>query len=72
MKTYEFEPLIDAEQAAKLLGIHPKTLQKMAREGRVPRIRVGKFWRFRRSELDSWLRAEVDSTRYAYRPTEEV
>ena len=72
MNTYEFEPLIDAGQAAKLLGIHPKTLQKMAREGRVPRIRVGKFWRFRRSELDSWLRTEVDSTRYAYRHTEEV
>ena len=70
--TYEFEPLIDTEQAARLLGIHPKTLQQMARDGRIPSIRVGRFWRFRRSELDSWIRSGVNCARYAYRPTEEV
>jgi len=27
----EFEPLLDSEEAAVLLKLHPKTLQKMAR-----------------------------------------
>lgn len=69
---YEFEPLIDADEVSKLLGLHPKTVQQMARAGRVPGIRIGKFWRFRRSDIDRWLRSEVNCAGYAYRPNEEV
>lgn len=67
----EFEPLINTEEAAKLLGIHAKTLQLMAREGKVPGIRVGKFWRFRKSQLDHWVQSGINCVGYAYRPTEE-
>jgi excisionase family DNA binding protein len=56
-----FEPLLDSNQAAALLGIHPKTLQKFARAGAVPSHRVGDLWRFRASELDMWLRTGVNS-----------
>ena len=70
--SYDFEPLIDSDEAAGLLGIHPKTLQQMARKGTVPAVRVGKFWRFRKPELNDWLGSEVRYPRYAYRPTEEA
>lgn len=69
---YEFEPLIDTEEAARLLQIHPKTLQLMARNGKIPCHRVGKFWRFRKSEIDQWLQSEVNYACYAYRQNEEV
>lgn len=55
-----FEPLLDSAAAAKLLRIHPKTLQKMARSGTVPGHRIGDLWRFRVSELDSWIREAVN------------
>ena len=51
----EFEPLLDSEEAAALLKIHPKTLQKMARRGEVVAIQIGKLWRFRVSALNQWL-----------------
>jgi hypothetical protein len=35
-----FEPLSSAEEAAKHLRIHVKTLQKLAREQRVPNVRM--------------------------------
>ena len=70
--TYEFEPLINADEVAQLLGLHPKTVQQMARKGALPAIRVGKFWRFRKSEIDHSLRSGVDSARYACRQNEEV
>jgi len=54
----EFEPLLSAEEAAAHLRIHTKTLQKMARAGQVPSIRMGKYWRFHLSTLDVWLRAQ--------------
>ena len=52
-----FEPLLTAEEAADHLRIHPKTLQKLAREQRVPCVRMGKYWRFRLSSLDLWVTA---------------
>ena len=54
-KEVAFEPLLDTEQAATLLRIHPKTLQKLARAGTVEGVRIGKLWRFRASALNAWL-----------------
>jgi excisionase family DNA binding protein len=50
-----FEPLLDSEEAAALLKIHPKTLQKLARNGEIAAIHIGKLWRFRASALNRWL-----------------
>jgi excisionase family DNA binding protein len=41
-----FEPLLDSDEAAALLQIHPKTLQKMARNGEITGVQIGKLWRF--------------------------
>jgi excisionase family DNA binding protein len=37
------------------LKIHPKTLQKMARNGEINGIQIGRVWRFRASALNRWL-----------------
>jgi len=55
------EPLIDTEEAAALLRIHPKTLQRMARRGEVRGYQLGKLWRFRPSDLVKCVSAEVAS-----------
>lgn len=54
-----FEPLLDSEEAAALLRIHPKTLQRMARQGDISAIHIGKLWRFRASDLNRWLAAQT-------------
>ena len=50
-----FERLLDSDEAAALLNIHPKTLQKMARSGEITGVQIGKLWRFRASALNAWL-----------------
>lgn len=50
-----FEPLLDSDEAAALLKIHPKTLQRLARTGEIRGLQVGKLWRFRVSVLNAWL-----------------
>jgi excisionase family DNA binding protein len=56
-----FEPLIGSLDAAKLLGnIHVKTLQRYARHQRIPGYQIGGHWYFRASELDSWLRSQIN------------
>jgi excisionase family DNA binding protein len=58
-----FEPLINSVSAAELLRIHRKTVERMALRGEIPAHKVGRFWRFRASELDEWLRSRVNSNR---------
>jgi excisionase family DNA binding protein len=59
--TMMFEPLLSPEQAAPLLGVHPKTLVKMARAGEVPALRIRKHWRFRASLLDAFVEDQLNS-----------
>ena len=40
---HSFEPLLDSDEAAALLKIHPKTLQRMARRGEITAIHIGKL-----------------------------
>ncbi|PYP92023.1 MAG: hypothetical protein DMG65_05230 [Candidatus Angelobacter sp. Gp1-AA117] len=54
-----FEPLLDSEDAARLLRIHPKTLQKMARNGEIQAVKIGKLWRFRASHLNAWINTRI-------------
>lgn len=42
-------------EAAKYLGISVFSLRKLARERRVPAGKVGRQWRFRKEDLDSFL-----------------
>jgi excisionase family DNA binding protein len=54
-----FERLLDSDEAAALLGIHKKTLQRMARTGEVPGFQIGDLWRFRASTLNEWLASRL-------------
>ena len=51
----DFEMFLDSREAAALLQIHPKTLQRLARKGEIRAMRIGKLWRFRASDLHTWV-----------------
>lgn len=56
-----------SDEAATHLRIHPKTIKRMAARGEVPgHFRFGR-WFFYLSELDSWMRMEVDSSSHSCR-----
>ena len=63
----EFEPLLDVQEAADLLRIHPKTVQAWARAGRLPCLRMGKYWRFRKSALEVWVAEQLESSHQSRR-----
>jgi excisionase family DNA binding protein len=56
----DFPPVLTTAQAADLLQIHPESLRKMVREGRVPvhRFPEGRALRFFKDELLDWLKAQ--------------
>jgi excisionase family DNA binding protein len=48
-------PLVDASEAAKLLGVPATWLQAQARQQRIPHHKLGHYVRFDLDELITWL-----------------
>jgi excisionase family DNA binding protein len=47
--------VMDIQEAAEYLGLHPETLRDKARTRALPAAKLGRRWRFRKVELDDWL-----------------
>ena len=52
---------LNAQEAADLLRIHAKRVQKLARDGLLPAARVGRKWLFRREELEALVRPKPET-----------
>jgi excisionase family DNA binding protein len=57
------EPLLTVQQAAHLLAVNKKWVYDACARRTIPYIKVGHFTRFRRSELEDWLRNNHVSVR---------
>jgi excisionase family DNA binding protein len=51
----EREPLLDSHQAAAILKVHPRTLQRLVHRGKINAVHVGRLWRFKPSALTEWI-----------------
>ena len=47
--------ILTLEEVATYLRLTPQTIYKWAQEKRIPAVKLGKEWRFRRSVIDRWL-----------------
>jgi len=47
--------ILTLEEIAHYLRLKPQTIYKWAQEKRIPAVKLGKEWRFRRSVIDRWL-----------------
>ena len=68
---FAFEPLLSAGDAGELLGLHPGTVLRWVREGRLPYRRVGRKVKFRATELNDWLTLYNDGAVRVAQPREE-
>lgn len=55
------EEAVNSRTAAAFLGIHYKTLERMARMGQVPAMKLGKEWQFLLSLLSEWRELQMNS-----------
>ena len=49
------EALLDTSQVAHYLKMHPKTIVSMVERGELKAYKVGRHWRYRKSEIDAFL-----------------
>jgi excisionase family DNA binding protein len=48
--------LMDMNEASEYLGIRKNTLYEWVMERKIPHVRVGRLLKFRREDLEAWLR----------------
>ena len=62
MKNEREDNWIGIEEAAEYLGIKAVTLRnKLKKDKTLPGHRIGKLWKFKRSELDIWVKSGESS-----------
>lgn len=44
--------ILTAQEVAKYLRIHPYTVKRLARAGKLPGFKVGDQWRFKKEDID--------------------
>jgi excisionase family DNA binding protein len=46
---------LTTEEVLGYLKVNPRTIYRLIRNGELPAVRIGRQWRFRRTDLDAWL-----------------
>ncbi|AGK50782.1 MULTISPECIES: helix-turn-helix domain-containing protein [Burkholderia] len=57
------EPFHTVDEAAERLRLHPKTVLRFIREGRLRATRIGKAYRIARADLDAFAGAPPDAAK---------
>src|ERR1700727_284812 len=66
------EHLLSVHQVAAIMGIHHKKVQRLARTGAIPSIKIGAVYRFRETTLEAWMEDnEVSKRQSAEEDTQE-
>lgn len=53
------DALLNIQQVADYLQLNLSTVYQWAQQGRLPAIKLGGRWRFRRADIEEWLDAQA-------------
>ena len=51
--------ILTLDEVAAFLKAGKKTVYRLAQQGQIPAFKLGGTWRFRRTELDRWIAAQI-------------
>jgi len=57
------DELLTAAETCRYLKISPRTLYRYIQDRRMPAFKLGKEWRFVRSDLQQWIRSRATARR---------
>lgn len=49
--------ILTVEEVANYLKLTKKTVYKLAADKKIPAFKIGKFWRFKKTEIDEWIKS---------------
>jgi excisionase family DNA binding protein len=54
---------ITPREAAHIMGIHQRSVQRLLKRGELPGFRAGFHWRIRRAELEAYIARQSNQAR---------
>lgn len=51
--------IMTAQEVAQYLRLDKATIYRLAQEGRIPAVKVGRTWRFKKELIDEWFRRQL-------------
>ena len=54
------DEILTLKEVARYLKLAEKTAYRLAAEGKLPGFKVGGSWRFKKADLETWIRAQQE------------
>lgn len=52
------EAFLTTEEVLEYLQVNLRTVYRLIKAGKIPAVRVGRQWRFRKTDIDAWLESQ--------------
>lgn len=59
MKSKKEKEIMTAKEVAEYLNLHPLTVHKYARAGKIPAFKIGTDWRFHKKYIERWIKEKL-------------
>lgn len=46
--------VLTLKEVAEYLGVHPDTIRRQIKKGKIPAFKIGYVWRFNKESIDKW------------------
>lgn len=57
------DEILTIKQVAEYLKVNERTIYRLAATAELPAFKVGNSWRFKRTELEAWIKAQQGEKR---------
>jgi excisionase family DNA binding protein len=51
--------IMNTKEVSEFLKLHPFTVNKLAREGKIPAFKIGADWRFHKKHIERWISEKI-------------
>ena len=62
--------VLTVKEVCEILRVHPTTVYKLTKQGKIPSFRIGTDWRFRADQIERWMVEKSMHARLARNVTE--
>lgn len=52
--------IMNTKEISEFLKLHPFTVNKLARDGKIPAFKIGADWRFDKKLIDKWIKDKIE------------
>ena len=55
------ERLMSLGELAKYIGVSKATIYRYVKRKKIPAIKIGRLWKFRRNKIDAWIEKQENT-----------